>query len=183
MNHQLVAAALCCALAAAFPAVAATQASSEGDQSVRAFVEQTDRQRPADSNQRSITVGSLNLLDKAIESLAQRGGAQVRIADDIARLRVNIRGYQAGVSDGGPQSARLRRTLVQASGLIERLVTETSHVRRPRDPELKALRRAAESLDESQSLRSQPDVIERFFRHAASILQRLDRQPTRAPEV
>lgn len=182
MNVQVLVIALGCALATA-PRALAAQELRITDPAVRAFVEQADRELPATSAQHGVIVRSLNLLANAIVSLAQRGDAQVRIADDIARLRVDIRGYQSGGADAATQSGRLRRTLIQASGLMQRLVVETSHVRRASDPELNALRRAAESVDETQSLVRQPDVLERFFEHAATILQGLDRRQAQPSEV
>jgi hypothetical protein len=161
----------------------AAQSAAASDAALRAFVEQTDREWPGDSDQQAITTDSLVLLTNAIASLAQQKGVLVHLADDIAQLRANIRGYQAGSPGDQRQSARLRRTLIHASGLIQRLVAEANHQRRASDPSLNALRRAADALDADQSLRNQPDVIERFFGHAAAILQRIDRQQPRSLEV
>lgn len=52
-----------------------------------------------------------------------------------------------------------------------------------RDCDLSALHRAAASLDEHQSPGGQPDVVERFFSHAADILRRLDKLHARPLEV
>lgn len=179
MTTALIATTLWCAVLAAGDAGPARQDAAVNDPALRDFMAQTDRERPGESYQQAITVESLSLLASAIASLAQQNGAQVRLADDIARLRANIRGYRAGLPDDERQSARLRRTLVQASGLIDRLVAEARHERRASDPELNALRRAAESLDQDQSLGGQPKVIDRFLGHAAAILQRLDHRAAR----
>ncbi len=160
-----------------------SQIAAASNQALRAFIEQADREWPHESYQQSITVDSLVLLANAVASFAQQKGILVRLADDVAQLRVNIRSYRAALPDDDRQSARLRRTLVHASGLIQRLVAEANQQRRPSDPALNALHRAANSLDVDQSLRRQPDVIERFFGQAAIILQRLDHQPTRSREV
>ena len=162
---------------------AASQSAAASDHALRAYVEQTDREWPGESYQQAITVDSLVLLANAVASLAQQKGILVRLADDVAQLRVNIRGYRAALPDDDRQSARLRRTLIHASGLIQRLLAEANQQRRHSDPALNALRRAAESLDIDQPLRRQPDVIERFFAQAAIILQHLDQQPTRPREV
>ena len=170
-------------LISAGDAASNSQSAATSDQALRAFIEQADREWPGESYQQAITVDSLVLLANAVASLAQQQGILVRLADDVAQLRVNIRGYRAALPDDDRQSARLRRTLVHASGLIQRLVAEANQQRRPSDPALNALHRAANSLDVDQSLRRQPDVIERFFGQAAIILQRLDQQPTRSREV
>ena len=65
-------------------------------------------------------------------------------------------------------------------------VAAASQSARPSDLALRAfvaLRRAADSLDIAQSLRRQPDVIERCFAHAAAILQRVDDRQSRPPGV
>jgi hypothetical protein len=165
-------------LISAGDAASNSQSAATPDQALRAFIEQADREWPGESYQQAITVDSLVLLANAVASLAQQKGVLVRLADDVAQLRANIRGYRAALPDDYRQSARLRRTLAHATGLIQRLVAEASQERRPSDPALNALRRAADSLDVDQSLRGQPDVIERFFGQAAIILQRLDQQPT-----
>jgi hypothetical protein len=64
--------------------------------------------------------------------------------------------------------------------IIEELASATGVERAPVDPRLSALRRAAESLDSNLVPRRQPDVLERFFRHAGAALRRLDGHP-RAP--
>jgi hypothetical protein len=183
MMTKLVATAIACVGAVATDAYTPSQDVGVADHALRAFIEQTDREWPGESDQQAITVDSLVLLANAVASLARQKGIHVRLADDVAQLRVNIRGYQAGLPEDERQSARLRRTLVHASGLIQRLLAEANQERRPSDPALNALGRAAESLDVDQSLRRQPDVIERFFGQAAAILQRLDQQQPRPREV
>jgi len=167
-------AAVACVLVISGESLRPWQSATASDPALRAFIEQTRRDRPEEPLQQASTAESLTLLASAVSSMAQQRGALVRLADDVARLRADIRAYRAGSLDAPQQSARLQRTLTQASLLIHRLVAETRHERRASDPELNALRRSAESLDHEQSLRKQPDVLERFFDHAAAILQRLE---------
>ena len=85
--------------------------------------------------------------------------------------------YRTGLPDDDRQSARLRRTLVHASGLIQRVVAEANQERRPGDPALNALRQAADALECQLSLfagnltSSSVSSVQ-----AAIILQRLDQQ-------
>ena len=183
MMAGLFAATLVGLLSAGGHVATASQNAAASDPALRAFIEQTAREWPGESYQQSITVDSLVLLANAVTSLAQQKGILVPLADDVALLRANVRDYQAGFPEDDRQSARLRRTLVHASGLIQRLVAESSQERRAGDPALNALRRAADALDTEQSLRRQPDVIERFFGYAVTILQRVDHAHVRPREV
>lgn len=74
----------------------------------------------------------------------------IRSAKDMKKFEI-----VATSPEDDRQSARLRRTLVHASGLIQRLVAEVS----------------------------QPDVIERCLGHSEAILPRIDHQQPRPLEV
>lgn len=153
------------------------QSTAASDPALRAYVEQTDREWPGESHQQAITVESLVLLSNAIASLAHQRGINARLTDDLAELRANTAVYRAGSPEDPRQSGRLRHTLIQAGDVVQRLVSEADGQRRRDDPALNALRRAADSLDVDQSLRQQPDVLERFFGQAAAILRSVERQP------
>ena len=160
-------------LALSQPATPPPQATAP-DPALQAFVSQTDREWPGESRQQTITVESLTLLADAISSLGKRHGLEARVAGDLATLRAGISRYQAGKPGTVAQAKQLRRTLIDAATAIERLVSEAEAERHPRDGRLNAIRRAAESLDGGALLLRQPDVIERFFHHAAEALKRLE---------
>jgi hypothetical protein len=175
MTAHLAAAGASCMLLLLTGSAIASQDVAGSDQALRAFVEYTDRKSSGEAHQQAITVKSLTLLADAVASLAQRNGLATRLDGDVATLRQHISDYQTGRSGEVAQSARLRRTLIHAGALIRRLLVEAKKDARPRDARLNALQRAAESLDDRQLLRRQPDVIENFFRHAAQALLRFDR--------
>ena len=175
MTANLAAAAASSALLLTMAPATGVQHVAEADRALRAFVEYTAREWPGEAHQQAITVKSLTLLADAVASLAERNGLATRVGGDLATLRENIRHYHNGRPGELVQSTRLRRTLMHASALTRRLLVEANKDADPRDARLNALQRAAESLDDHQPLRRQPDAIENFFRHAAEALQRFER--------
>lgn len=160
------------------PAAAIPQQSAPPitDPALRAFVEQVAREWPGESHQQALTVASLTLLADAIKSVAERRRlSSPRVAQGVDELRSQTRAYGAAAPSDGGQGVRLRQAFVTASDLVAHLVNAAGIEKEPVDPRLSALRRSAESLDTTQSLRRQPDVIERFFHHAAEALQRVAR--------
>jgi hypothetical protein len=95
MMVGLIATTLFSLLSSPGDAAIASQSSAASDQALRAFIKQTDREWPGESFQQALTVDSLVLLANAVASLAQQKGILVRLVDDVAQLRANIRGYQA----------------------------------------------------------------------------------------
>jgi hypothetical protein len=83
--------------------------------------------------------------------------------------------YANGPPDSAGHIERLRQAFTSAADIIDELVEVAGVEKRPVDPRMSALRRAAESLDPALTTRRQPDVIERFFHHAAEALQRVAR--------
>ena len=134
-----------------------------------------NREWPGESHQQAVTSTALTLLADAIEANGTRQSLEKRdFAADVVRLRQQINEYRTGKPGDLEQSRRLRRVLIGASSLIERVVESADARQRPRDPRLNAVERAAKSLSENTTVLRQPDVLERFFRHAVAALQRLD---------
>jgi hypothetical protein len=151
------------------------QSAAQSTAEVQKLSDYVSREWPGESHQQSINSTALTLLADAIEArAAQRPSASGALAEDIAKLRQQIEDYRTGKPGDLAQSRRLRRTLVHASSLIERILEAADARRRPRDARLNAVERAAQSLSETAPLVRQPDVIERFFHHAVEALERLD---------
>jgi len=136
-------------------------------------VEHVDREWAGDSQQQIVTVTSLRLLADAVEAVGRRSADHASIDRDIAELRAMTGEYERGTAGDPQQSKRLRGTLLAASQIVERTVKAAGLAGRP-DPRLSAMERAAKSLDDDAPLRRQPDVLERFFHHAAEALRRID---------
>jgi hypothetical protein len=152
------------------------QTPSASDPALRLFLEQIDREWPGESEQQAITVASLELLADAIGSVARRTQLPLpNLERSVRELRQLIERYRAGKPDDLVQARRLRETFVEAADLIDRLLTSAGLQKKPVDPRLGALHRAAESLDTAMTVRRQPDVIERFFSHAGEALRRIEK--------
>jgi hypothetical protein len=145
------------------------------DRALLAYIDQVEREWPGESAQQALTADSLTLLADAIASVADRQQLttpQVRLA--IEQLRRQTQAYRAGTPGTHEQAKRLRRTFKETAALVDSLVARAALKQEPVDPGLAALARAADSLDDDMLLRRQPDVIERFFHHAAAALRRVD---------
>lgn len=140
---------------------------------LRTFVEHVDREWAGDSHQQAVTVTSLRLLADAVEAVGRRSADHASMDREIAELRAMTGEYDRGTPGDPQQSKRLRKTLLGASQIVARTVTAAGLASRP-DPRLSAMQRAARSLDDDAPLRRQPDVLERFFQHAAEALRRFD---------
>jgi hypothetical protein len=164
------------AIGLAWPAGAASgQMPSVSEPALRLFLEQVDREWPGESEQQAITVKSLELLAAAIGSIARRKQLPLpNLERSVCELRELTERYRAGRPDDLVQARRLRETFVSAADLIDRLLTSAGLQKKPVDPRLGALHRAAESLDASLTVRRQPDVLERFFTHAGEALRRIE---------
>jgi hypothetical protein len=145
------------------------------DSALREYLTQIDREWPGESHQQSITSKSLLLLADAIASVAERRHiATPTLRQELDKARALTREFDRNAPDRADQAEHLRRTLLAFSEILDRLVTAAELERTPVDPRLSAIRRAAESLDPSLRPRRQPDVLERFFRHAGDALRRVD---------
>jgi hypothetical protein len=145
------------------------------DRALLAYIDQVEREWPGESAQQELTADSLTLLADAVASMADRKQLttpQVRLA--IEQLRRQTQAYRAGTPGTLEQAKRLRRTFQETAALVDSLVDRAARKNEPVDPRLSALARAADSLDDDMLLRRQPDVIERFFHHAAAALRRVD---------
>lgn len=133
------------------------------------------REWPGESHQQTVTSIALTLLADAIEASALRQPeAGTGFAAGIVRLRQQINDYRDGPPGELEQSTKLRRILIDASVLIDRLLKTARARGRPHDPRLNALERSARSFSEEATALRQGDVIERFFRHAVEALRRLE---------
>jgi hypothetical protein len=146
------------------------------DPALRAFVLAAEREWPGESLQQAMTAEALGLLANAVISVAERKKvAMPELPRDIQELRRQTTAYANGPPDSAGQTERLRQAFTSAADIIDELVEAAGLEKRPIDPRLSALRRAAESLDPASTPRRQQDVIERFFHHATEALQRVER--------
>jgi hypothetical protein len=156
----------------------ALQSATVASGATHKLADYVSREWPGESHQQAITSTALTLLADAIEANAPRPSPGQRdLAAEVVRLRQHITEYRTGAPGDLKQSRRLRRLLIDASALIEELIESSGVRQRPRDPRLNALERSATSLSEDAAVIRQPDVLERFFRHAVAALQRLDDAP------
>ena len=139
---------------------------------VQTFARQVERDWPGESQQQTLTVESLKHMSVAIESLLT-GSQKTTFENDFLRVTSDIRTYASGIPGELVQAKRLRDVFQAASELIVRMADRLAQLDR-RDPNLSAMRRAARSLDDDQMLLRQPDVIERFFDHAAAALVKIE---------
>lgn len=153
----------------------AQQSTTAAAGATHKLADYVNREWPGESHQQAVTSTALTLLADAIEANAMRpSAARDDVAADVVRLRRQIHEYRTGTPGDLKQSRRLRRVLISASSLIERVLESANARQRPRDPRFNALERSAKSLSEDATVLRQPDVLERFFRHAVEVLQRLD---------
>ena len=165
-----------CLLVAAALNVMVVQSEAQSSAALQKLADYVAREWPGESHQQAITTTALTLLADAVEARAAEPAARgADLAPDIERLRRQIDEYRSGKPGDLRQSRLLRRTLLDASSVIERLLTRLDARRQPRDARLNALERAAKSLSENAPVIRQPDVLEHFFRHAVEALRRLDR--------
>jgi hypothetical protein len=163
-------------LAPTFPAFAQSPPpqAPQRAQAVEAFVEHVDREWPGEAHQQALTGKSLNLLVNAIESVAQRRqAASAEFVGELQEIRDETAKYTGGTPGDLAQSRQLRKTLRAAADIVQTLAVRTG-IASSMEQRLNALNRAARSLDDDQPLRRQPDVLERFFHHAAEILKTID---------
>ena len=160
------------------PVYAYGQASMPPQQrpeSVDAFVQHVDREWPGEAHQQEVTRTSLDLLARAVEDMAQQKNVQSeRFTRELKMMRDATTAYAAGKPGEVSQSRRLRKTLEAAAEVVQTL-TERAGAHDALKARLNALERSAGSLEPDDPLRRQPDVLERFFHHAAEILTALDR--------
>jgi hypothetical protein len=143
-------------------------------QAIDVFVQHVDREWPGEAHQQALTGESLNLLLNAVEVLAQRRNAtSAEFARSLQQVRSETGKYGAGTPGDLSQSRQLRKTLRTTADVV-RILAERTGVADSIEARLNALDRSARSLDDDQPLRRQPDVLERFFRHAAEILKAMD---------
>lgn len=140
-------------------------------QAVETFVQHVDREWPGESQQQALTRDSLRLLADAVADLARRHKlSSSEFERELQALRDATARYAAGTPGDASQSRQLRKTLETAADLVRTLAVHTGAASSI-DARLNALERSAESLDRDQPLRRQPDVLERFFHHAAETLK------------
>jgi hypothetical protein len=151
-------------------------ATPADDSALREFIEQVEREWPGESHQQALTADSLMLLATAIVSVAERRRlASPDLLRQVEALREQTGAYRASTPGRLDQTERLRRVFIAGADIVDGLVEAAGLEKRPVDPRLSALRRAAESLDPALVPLRQPDVIERYFHHAAEALKRVDR--------
>jgi hypothetical protein len=150
------------------------QAQPAGSDPLRAFDEYVRREWPGERTQQEINCRALELMVNAVEAVAaKRRVGEAKSMESAARVRERRQDYCSGNPADREQPRKLRRTLIEASELIEKLAESVEQ--RKFTAHVNALNRAAESLDEAAPLRRQPDVMERFFHHGAELLVLLDR--------
>jgi hypothetical protein len=141
---------------------------------VKEFAQQVHREWPGESHQQAVTESSLTHMFAALESLlAPDPGARERFQPELNRLKAATKEYGYGPPGEKIQAKRLRKIFRDASDLIEDVAERLSDDE-GNEPSLNALRRAARSLEDDEVLLRQPDVIERFFDHAAAVLIRVE---------
>lgn len=173
LNHlwRLVVAGMCALTVLPVGASSASQEAGSAESPVKQFARQVDREWPGESQQQDITVDSLRHLMRAIESLLPTGpdDSTTRFERSRRQLVDAIAAYREGIPGEIGQAKRLRKVFLEASDLIAAMARDLARVE-SRNPRVSALRRSARSLDDDQRLLRQPDVIERFFDHAAAVL-------------
>ncbi len=153
------------------------QSQTVATPALQSFVQHVEREWPGERAQQEINCRALELMASAVEAVAL--GRKVRgndVPSGIMRFGELTGSYCTGDPNDRDQPQRLRRTLVDGSALMAALVRTTGD--RNSSAHLNALDRAARSLDRHAPLLRQPDVIERFFHHAAAVLTLLDRGVT-----
>jgi hypothetical protein len=121
-----------------------------------------------------MTVDTLERLGDAIASLAlTKGATSAPISQRTSTFRASTRGFAAGKPGAVAQAAALRETFLIGASLVRAVVT-ASGLANDVDEQVTSLERSAESVDRAQPLPQQADAIERFFRDAAAVLERVD---------
>jgi hypothetical protein len=147
------------------------QAQTPAAGTLDAFIAQVDREWPGESRQQAITTDSLRLMADAVAAVAARGRIDSpRLARPLQQFREETERYAKGKPGTERQSEQLRRTFLTGVAVMEAL-TERVDEGRTLKARVSALERAAKSLDDDDPVLRQPDVIERFFRHAGEILK------------
>ena len=134
-------------------------------------MEYVQREWPGERAQQDMSCRALRLMADAIDAVSVAKDPR-QSANEMARLRERIQEYCSGRPDDGAQADKLRRTFIAGAAAINQLAT--SRPPRALAAHLNAVERAAQSLDDHGLLRRQPDVIERFFHHAAEALMLLN---------
>ena len=171
------------AASGAFACAAERQLATQTIQNpeLQSFVAYADRDWPANSEQYGMTLEALERLYAALESLAEQKDLSPEIVRQrVVELRIATSTYEAGRQGAAAQAQRLRQIFISSANLVDDLVRRAALDRAGIDPRLSAVRRAADSLDPDTTLLRQGDTIERFFRHAAHALTRIDRGAVRA---
>jgi hypothetical protein len=149
-------------------------AQSAGADRLDAFVAQVDRDWPGETRQQAITTDSLRLMADAIAAVAARVRLDSpRVAGRLEQLREETERYAQGTPGTERQSGQLRRTFLTGVDVMAALIDRIDEGREL-EARVSALQRTARSLDDDDPVLVQPDVIERYFRHAGEILKLVD---------
>jgi hypothetical protein len=142
---------------------------------VRGFVAHAEREWPGSPEQQELTADTFDWLATAMESLATT--RQLEVADLSGRmqqLRADLKEFSGGEAGRAEQTAVLRKLFSSGADLLSDVARASGMEGKVRGG-LSNVRRAAESLDDSRPPSEQAEVIEKYFREASDVLQRLDR--------